>query len=136
MTTQRAEFIRKQAVVALELTKGFTPEQRATLDNSTSTAEEFAFYIQELVTSLAERDQTIKELMQENESLASYSHESNRLLRENSRLENSVKELRAALKTCIDALMYTSTTGDLWMWARSNGPVTERMLEIRKLIYP
>lgn len=44
------------------------------------------------------------------------------------------KRLRDALKTCIDDLMYESTTGHLWMWARSNCPVPEKLLEARKLL--
>ena len=48
--------------------------------------------------------------------------------------EAEIKELVEALGTCIDELMYTSTTGDLWMWARSNEPVPEKLLKIRELL--
>lgn len=50
------------------------------------------------------------------------------------RLDAENKELRESLKVCIDELMYTSTTGQLWMWARGNEAVPERLLKIRELL--
>jgi hypothetical protein len=48
----RKWFMRLQAIEALELTKGFTPEQRAKFMNETKTVEEFAGYILELTNEL------------------------------------------------------------------------------------
>lgn len=53
MTTERKEFIRKQAINAFELLKGFTPEQRELFSSSTKTAEELAGYILELTNDEA-----------------------------------------------------------------------------------
>jgi hypothetical protein len=50
--------------------------------------------------------------------------------------DKTIEELRAALKVCVDGLMYESTMGNLWMWARSNEAVNDKFLEIRKLVYP
>lgn len=46
--TQREKFMREQANTALELTKGFTPEQRKEFSNATSMMETLAFYVLEL----------------------------------------------------------------------------------------
>jgi hypothetical protein len=48
----RKWFMRLQAIEALELTKGFTPEQRAQFSNSGKTLEEFANFILELTNDL------------------------------------------------------------------------------------
>jgi hypothetical protein len=48
---ERNEFIRKEAITALELIKGFTPEQRANFSNELKTVEEFSGYILELTAS-------------------------------------------------------------------------------------
>jgi hypothetical protein len=48
----RKWYMRVQAIEALELTKGFTPEERAHLSNGTKTMEEFAGYILELTNDL------------------------------------------------------------------------------------
>lgn len=48
---ERRQFIRKQATATLELTKGFTPEQRTGFSNELKTAEELAGYILELTDS-------------------------------------------------------------------------------------
>jgi hypothetical protein len=65
MTRKTAEeilFIRDQATAALELTKGFTPEQRAEFSNSLKTVELFAGYIIELAnTSAAQEVEEYKE---------------------------------------------------------------------------
>lgn len=51
MESKRLQFIRKQASDTLELTKGFTPEQRATFSNELKAAEELAGYILELTNA-------------------------------------------------------------------------------------
>lgn len=51
MEKNRIEFIRKQATATLELTKGFTPEQRKVADNVFHTMEELAGYILELTSA-------------------------------------------------------------------------------------
>jgi hypothetical protein len=50
MEKNRIEFIRKQAMTTLELTKGFTPEQRKAAGNAFHTMEELAGYILELTS--------------------------------------------------------------------------------------
>ena len=46
--TSREKHMREQANAALELTKGFTPEQRKEFSNATSMMETLAFYVLEL----------------------------------------------------------------------------------------
>jgi hypothetical protein len=46
----RTEFIRKQAIDTLELTKGYTPEQRQVAGNTFNTMEELSGYILELTS--------------------------------------------------------------------------------------
>lgn len=48
----RIEYFRQQAIIALELTKGFTPEQREQMSNALKTVEDFAAYILELTQLL------------------------------------------------------------------------------------
>lgn len=49
--TEHRLFIRHQAIATLELTKGFTPEQRASMGNLLTTCEELAGYLLELTPS-------------------------------------------------------------------------------------
>jgi hypothetical protein len=51
MQQERTTHIRQQAITALELTKGFIPEQRAAFSNELKTVEEFAHYILELTSA-------------------------------------------------------------------------------------
>jgi hypothetical protein len=51
MQEERYNYIRKQAIMALELTKGFTPEQRNAFSNTMKTVEEFSGYILELTNA-------------------------------------------------------------------------------------
>jgi hypothetical protein len=51
MQHERHNHIRAQAINALELTKGFTPEQRECFSNSLKTVEEFSGYILELTSN-------------------------------------------------------------------------------------
>jgi hypothetical protein len=46
--TERQKFMRDQANDTLELTKGFTPEQRKEFSNAASMMESLAFYVLEL----------------------------------------------------------------------------------------
>lgn len=55
-TAEEILFIRKQAITALELSKGFTPEQRAEFSNSLKTVELFAGYILELTNTSAAQE--------------------------------------------------------------------------------
>lgn len=48
MESKRLQFIRKQAIDTLELTKGFSPEQRERFSNELKTAEELAGYVLEV----------------------------------------------------------------------------------------
>ena len=45
----RRAHIQKEATIVLELTKGFTPEQRKKMSEGTKTSEELAQYILELI---------------------------------------------------------------------------------------
>lgn len=49
-------------------------------------------------------------------------------------LEAENVKLREALEICLKELMYQSTTGHWWIWARSNEAVPERLMELRKLL--
>lgn len=51
MQQERNTHIRQQAITALELTKGFTPEQRAAFSNELKTVEELAGFILELTNA-------------------------------------------------------------------------------------
>lgn len=50
--------------------------------------------------------------------------------------EEENKKLSEALEICLKELMYKSTTGHWWMWARGNEAVPERLMQIRKLLEP
>lgn len=52
------------------------------------------------------------------------------------KMEEENRILKEALRVCIGELMYESTTGHWYMWARNNEAVPRRLLEIRKLIEP
>lgn len=52
----RKWYMRLQAIEALELTKGLTPEQRKTYHNGTKIMEEFAHYILELTNDLVDEN--------------------------------------------------------------------------------
>lgn len=56
-TDSRIVFIRKQAITALELLKGLSPEQ---MNNSNETVEEFSDYILELTQTLSNIDTNIQ----------------------------------------------------------------------------
>jgi len=49
--TEHRTFVRRQAITTLELTKGFTPEQRKSMGNLLITCEEMAGYVMELTSS-------------------------------------------------------------------------------------
>jgi hypothetical protein len=59
MILKRKKYIRRQASDALELTKGFTPEQRKNFSNAMKTMEEFANYILELTTDVESITETL-----------------------------------------------------------------------------
>lgn len=52
----RKEHIRKHAIMVLELTKGFTPEQRENMGNNLISLEDMAHYVLELTNELIEKD--------------------------------------------------------------------------------
>jgi hypothetical protein len=55
MTEETREHYRRQATIVFELTKGFTPEQRANESNLFSTMEEMAGYVLELTNDDADK---------------------------------------------------------------------------------
>lgn len=58
MKDSRIVFIRKEAITALELLKGLSPEQ---MDNSNATVEEFSNYILELTQTFSNIDMNVLE---------------------------------------------------------------------------
>jgi hypothetical protein len=54
ISISRKWFIRERALDTLELTKGFTPEQREKFSNETKTMETFATFILELTNDLVD----------------------------------------------------------------------------------
>jgi len=61
VTDERRKRLREEAITALELLKGYTPEQRANWGRGLQTVEEFAGYIMELASAPSDR---VKELEQ------------------------------------------------------------------------
>lgn len=71
------EYFRKYAVTVLELTKGFTPEQRQVASNAFNSMEELAGFVLELTSGLeAERSELLKENEQLKKLLDNCTHNS------------------------------------------------------------
>lgn len=90
---------------------------------------------------LKKREATIKQLQEENQRLRNDLLDAINVKSGNgptalSMVISENQRLKEALKTCISELMYESQTGHWWMWARNSEAVSEKLTEIRKIIYP
>lgn len=123
----------------IEVSKYAYEADRAKSDRDTAEkkAEELRERIEKGTNNAVDRsiehEAKVKELREERDRSKKTETET---LIENQRMKLTIEELREALKTCIGELMYESTTGHWWMWARNNEAVSEKLTEIRKMIYP